>query len=80
METSTLAVMLFSKAGSYNCICFTGKPVDGANENERSGEVLNDAWILDVKQITWTKVSPIYSVSLATASYYSTGVLPQGQW
>ena len=40
---------------------FTGKPVGNANKNERSGEVLDDAWVLDVKQVTWTKVRYIYT-------------------
>ena len=28
----------------------------GNNDRELSGEVLSNAWILDVKQLTWTKV------------------------
>lgn len=28
----------------------------GDNDRELSGEVLTDAWILDVKQLSWTKV------------------------
>lgn len=32
-----------------------GDPV-GDNDRELSGEVLADAWILDVKQLSWTKV------------------------
>ena len=32
-----------------------GDPV-GDNDRELSGEVLSDGWILDVKQLSWTKV------------------------
>ena len=32
-----------------------GDPV-GYDENKLSGEVLADGWILDVKQLSWTKV------------------------
>ena len=32
-----------------------GAPV-GNNDRELSGEVLSDVWILNVKQLTWTKV------------------------
>ena len=34
-----------------------GTPVSNSNKNELSGEVLDDAWILDVREVTWTKVS-----------------------
>ena len=32
-----------------------GEPV-GDNDRELSGEVLADGWILDVRQLSWTKV------------------------
>lgn len=35
-----------------------GEPV-GDNERELSGEVLGDGWILDVKELSWTKVGAI---------------------
>lgn len=37
------------------CISLLGDPV-GDNDKELSGEVLADGWILDVKQLSWTKV------------------------
>lgn len=36
-----------------------GQPV-GDNDRELSGEVLADGWILDVKQLSWTKVVASY--------------------
>ena len=39
----------------HNTFCLLGEPV-GNNDRELSGEVLADGWILDVRQLSWTKV------------------------
>ena len=48
-------IVVYSYVYSVNSSDCIGDPV-GDNDQELSGEVLTDGWILDVKQLSWTKV------------------------